>query len=357
MNPMSASPYIVEIDGANDARWTEVIAQFDDAVLYQTQAFGAARRGTANLSHLVLKRGTEILACCQVSLHRAPWVNAGIADVTWGPLWRRKGGQPDPDVLLQLIRELKLEYGIKRRCLLRIWPAATGENKEVMTRILDGEGFGRQSSGTPYRTLLVDISPPLEALRSNLLQKWRNCLNKAERNGLNVIEGTSDELYGMFLTLADEMLDRKGFTSGVDYREYRRIQQNLPVPHKMDIMVCTVQGEPVCASIYSAMGDTGIYLLGATGRKALGLNGAYLLQWRMIERLKERGARYYDLGGIDPEHNPGVYKFKLGVAGRDGRDEEFPGEFHGCFTPQAKAVKWLLGGAKLLRRLRHRRSE
>jgi hypothetical protein len=37
----------------------------------------------------------------------------------------------------------------------------------------------------------------------------------------------------------------------------------------------------------------------------------------MILWLKENGFRWYDLGGIDPEGNPGVYSFKRGFSGID----------------------------------------
>ena len=42
-------------------------------------------------------------------------------------------------------------------------------------------------------------------------------------------------------------------------------------------------------------------------RATEGLNskGAYLLQWTMIQWLKENGITWYDLGGIDPEGNRG----------------------------------------------------
>jgi lipid II:glycine glycyltransferase (peptidoglycan interpeptide bridge formation enzyme) len=37
----------------------------------------------------------------------------------------------------------------------------------------------------------------------------------------------------------------------------------------------------------------------------------------MIKWLKEHGFKYYDLGGIDPDINPGVYHFKKGLSGDD----------------------------------------
>jgi hypothetical protein len=65
------------------------------------------------------------------------------------------------------------------------------------------------------------------------------------------------------------------------------------------------------------MGDAGLYLLGATNEKARDLKASYFLQWRVMMWLKERGASAYDLGGIDPETNPGGYHFKSGFGGSD----------------------------------------
>jgi lipid II:glycine glycyltransferase (peptidoglycan interpeptide bridge formation enzyme) len=45
--------------------------------------------------------------------------------------------------------------------------------------------------------------------------------------------------------------------------------------------------------------------------------GSYLLQWRMMQWLRQRGCRWYDLGGINPQRNPGVYHFKSGFGGQE----------------------------------------
>jgi len=247
------------------------------------------------------------------------------------------------------VRELKEEYAIRRGCFIRLWPHAVGEHQETLRAALEREGFHRDPEFNPYCTLRLDLSPSLDDLRKNLLQKWRNCLNKAERSGLRVIEGTTDQLYGVFLTLAKEMLDRKRFTPGADYEFYGRVQADLPEEAKMRILVCEADGEPVSVAIYSAIGDTATYLLGATGDKGIGLNGAYLLQWRIISALKARGVRYYDLGGIDPNGNPGVYQFKLGIAGKNGFEASFLGQYEGCFTIGARLSKLGFEAANFLR--------
>ena len=52
------------------------------------------------------------------------------------------------------------------------------------------------------------------------------------------------------------------------------------------------------------------------GRRA---KASYLLQWRVIQAAREKGFQWYDLGGIDPEKDPGVHHFKQGLRGRDIR--------------------------------------
>ncbi|MGN6387642.1 MAG: lipid II:glycine glycyltransferase FemX [Verrucomicrobiota bacterium] len=177
--------------------------------------------------------------------------------------------------------------------------------------------FSPLPSSNRDRTIILDLSPSLETLRKQLDQKWRNQLNRAERNGLEFSEGTNVQDFREFRELYNEMFDRKKFSTSVDVGEFEKICADLPEPFKLRILICRQGGVAVSGIVCSAMGDTGIYLLGATTSAGLQAKGAYLLQWRMIQWLKEQGFRYYDLGGIDPEKNPGVYHFKQGMSGMD----------------------------------------
>jgi lipid II:glycine glycyltransferase (peptidoglycan interpeptide bridge formation enzyme) len=167
------------------------------------------------------------------------------------------------------------------------------------------------------RTFVLDLAPPLDELRKKLDQKWRNQLNRAEKNNLAVVQGNGSSEYQEFLSLYREMWNRKHFDTTVDVNEFARICEDLPARLKLRILVCLHQGVPVSSIVCSALGNTGIYLLGATTGNGLQVKAAYLLQWTMIKWLKDNGVRYYDLGGIDPELNPGVYHFKSGLSGRD----------------------------------------
>jgi lipid II:glycine glycyltransferase (peptidoglycan interpeptide bridge formation enzyme) len=75
-------------------------------------------------------------------------------------------------------------------------------------------------------------------------------------------------------------------------------------------------GDLVAGHIGSFAGDTAVYLLGASTRKGRDLRASYLLQWKVIEHAISNGNDYYDLGGIDQNENPNVYRFKKRLNGR-----------------------------------------
>lgn len=163
----------------------------------------------------------------------------------------------------------------------------------------------------------MDLTPEMPYLMKQMDAKWRNQLRQAMKNPLMITEGTSDEMFETFMALSSEMLQRKKFTPGVEFDSFRKIQKDLPPERKMRIFICEVSGKPLAVAICSAHGDTGIYMLGATGNQGREFKGANLLQWKIIEWLKENGFRWYDLGGINPAMNPGVHHFKGGLGGKD----------------------------------------
>jgi lipid II:glycine glycyltransferase (peptidoglycan interpeptide bridge formation enzyme) len=314
----STSGYQIEIDRVTKTEWEDLLSLFSDATIYQTWSYGAVRWEEENLSHLVLKKDNQVVGLAQATIRKIPLIKAGIAYIPWGPLWQRKEEVKEVEHLRHLIKALKEEYTSKRGLLLRIRPCyCENHNNDAVHSIFTEADLEINASLARYRTLVLDISPSLAEIRQKLNQKWRNQLNRSEKNGLTVIEGNTDDLYQTFLTLQKEMIERKHYDPGVDYGEFRDIQRDLPDQLKMRIIVCLHNGEPVTATIGSAIGDTGIYLLGATGDKGLQLKGAYLSQWLLIQWMKDRGCRWYDLGGINPEKNPGVYHFKAGLSGRE----------------------------------------
>ena len=308
-----------EVDRATPEEWSGMLDCFEDANIYQTWAYGAVRWGRKNLSHLVLKRNGDVVAMVQLRIVRPTKLNFGMAYLRWGPLCHRRGKELDAEVTARIAQALHEEYVCKRRLLLQILPNAfVGTQRGALFQSAFSD-FTHEPS-TPanlYRTFVLDLARPLDELRKNLDAKWRNKLTQSEKKGLKVSAGTSIDQYRTFCRMYNEMFKRKAFETTVDVEEFGRIQESLPEAQRMRILICEQDGVPVAGIVASAMGDSGIYLLGATSDNGLNSKGAYLLQWTMIQWLKENGFKSYDLGGIDPEGNPGVYSFKKGFSGAD----------------------------------------
>lgn len=292
---------------------------FDDANIYQTFTYGGVRWGEKNLSHLVLKRDGAVLGMAQLRIVRPTPLRFGMAYLRWGPLCERRGEPLDPEVFTNMARTLEEEYVSKRRLLLRVLPNAFDRSPRAEAMQTAFSRFTRETLTVEntYRTFVLDLSPSLDELRKRLDAKWRNKLSGAEKNNLKVVAGIGSEDYQTFCQLYYQMRKRKTFDTTVDVEEFQRIQEDLAESHRMRILICEDKGIPVAGLVVSAMGNSAIYLLGATSDAGLNTKGAYLLQWTTIRWLKENGIRWYDLGGIDPEGNPGVFSFKKGFSGLD----------------------------------------
>ena len=109
----------------------------------------------------------------------------------------------------------------------------------------------------------------------------------------------------------------------------------------MDVVIAR-DGERACAgAIVSALGDTALFLFGATNDSGMRTSGSYLVQWEILKLLKGNAVRVYDLHGINPETNPGTYHFKRGLAGKHGTEVTFGGQIQ-AFEPSISNYSVLL---------------
>jgi lipid II:glycine glycyltransferase (peptidoglycan interpeptide bridge formation enzyme) len=292
---------------------------FDDANIYQTSAYGVVRWGEKNLSRLVLKRDGQVAAIAQLRIIRPTPLKFGIAYLRWGPIWERRGVPFDPAVPSHMAYAIEDEYLGRRKLFLRVLPNAfAGSQRAAMMQAAFCRFIAEPlDESNTYRTFVLDLIPSLDELRRGLDPKWRNKLSGAEKNKLEVIAGNGSAEYRTFCRIYYEMRKRKRFGSTVSVDEFGRIQETLAEPQRMRVLICQDKGVPVAGLVASAMGDSAIYLLGATSDAGLNSKGAYLLQWTLISWLKRHGIKSYDLGGIDPEGNPGVSCFKRGLSGVD----------------------------------------
>jgi hypothetical protein len=327
---ISSAPdtYTVEIDKVSRNEWYSLLENFDDANLYQTWSYDEVRFGRKRISHLVLKLRGRVVAAAQVRLATVPVVGVGIAYVYWGPLWKLKGEEPDIDVFVHVVRAMRDEYAGRRGLLLRIYPVLFDDEASLFLPLLEQEGFRPVDNETPSRTILIDLTRSLDELRKGFDVKWRGHLNRSEKNSLEIVEGTVDDLFEKFIGIYNELLERKKFAIPNDIDEFRTIQEDLPEKFKMKIVLCSFQETLCVGAIMATIGTTAVYLFGATNEVGMKSNGSYMIQWRFIEWLKANHFTSYNLHGINPVTNPGGYVFKSGIRGKqNGKDVHFLGKF------------------------------
>lgn len=324
--------YAVSVCPLRRHEWDAVVADFADLTVYQTWAYGAVRWGEQNITHLLLRRSGKIVAAAQARLFRAPMLGLGVAYVRYGPLFRNGATEETLETFRQAVRALRNEFVCARRLILRLnvnlWSLG---NPEPYKRVLVDEGFRPAPFIPPLRTLVVDLRPTLEELRANLLQRWRNNLNQAERRfGVAVRSGTSAEFFSEFMKVYRTMVEAKGFATFTRVEEFAAMQELLAPEQKQLVVLGHTAGRVVAGAVLSWTGEKGIMLLAASNQEGRATRASFAVQWHALEQLKARGCKWYDLGGIDPVTNPGGYHFKQGLAGKLGEEAVYLGQFESC---------------------------
>jgi lipid II:glycine glycyltransferase (peptidoglycan interpeptide bridge formation enzyme) len=311
--------------------WHRIMSDFDDARLDQTRAYAAAKWPTARLETMLLERQSEVVAAAQVVIFRVPGLGPRLAYVKLGPLWRRRGRPEEPEILRAILRELRAEFAGRRGLLLRIYPAAYKDRDDGVARLLEQEGFARPTAGFEAASsprFVLDLTPDLERLRAGLKRKWRYNLSRTEPHAFEFAEHGDAAAVAFFVDLYQRMLERKRFYDGSAIASFPTFHAALPADFRPSVIECRVGEETLAMAVVDSIGDTGVYLYGASSERGRELGAGYALHWWIVRWLRDRGARRYDLGeGIT---NPGLRQFKTGLVGRTGFIAPLLGNFDAC---------------------------
>jgi lipid II:glycine glycyltransferase (peptidoglycan interpeptide bridge formation enzyme) len=207
-------------------------------------------------------------------------------------------------------------------------PYAAPINGEMVVSILEAEGLRRHRLLTASERFLVNLSLPVDKLYMGLHSTWRHNLRRAQRQGLEAVEVDGHKAVDLFTPLYHKMLKRKSFTDHSAIGQFPQFYADLPGPLKPRVVLCLDRGEPVAGNVISFVGDTAVYLFGATNERGLEVRGGYFLHWWVVNWLREQGYRWYDLGG--DEGNAGLRRFKAHLVGNCGVITHLPGDFNLC---------------------------
>jgi len=306
--------YRVEILSLDE--WLSMAKHFFDYSYTHYWEYGrrSAERIGASSEHIaVIDEQGVVIALSNVRIKKLPLGVGGIAYISGGPMVDKAQQQYAEDLLSALVA-IQNEYVKNRGFVLRISQRHKSSLRQAQEiSIYHKAGF--VEFGKTNATILIDLSVNLETIRKGFHPKWRNHLNKSERQRIEIVTGGDSALFDDFGELFKELIAKKSFHVDMDNLFFQTVQQQSLGQEKFHLAIAYVDKKPIAGHLSSLSGDVSVYLLGATNEVGRKLRAAYLLQWHVINESKERGCQWYDLGGIDKDKNPHVFSFKARMGG------------------------------------------
>ena len=220
---------LVQDFGQNE--WAEIVSEFSDLSLMQTWEYANAKAQTGpwKVERVLFMDGKNIIGAVQALVRTLPWISRGLVWINRGPLWKREE-KTDASILIAMMEELRRHWVDKQHMVLRVAPS--GNEGELNLEAFEDVGFRIDGSLPGWASARIDLSRPLDSLRARLQQKWRNCLNKAERCGLVVHSGTEDSIFHEFLEGYNSFLQERRFSTSVTPALLSQLQSLSPSRRK-----------------------------------------------------------------------------------------------------------------------------
>jgi len=176
----------------------------------------------------------------------------------------------------------------------------------------------RTSRKAQPRTIWIDLSVGRDQLWQNLNKTWRAHVRRAQRHGV-VVETTRDsELIAEYFALCSHIGRVKGFEvrTSVDL-----IEQLINTCHtesvETKLFIAKCEGQIASGALVARCGKSIHYMGGASNRDFARQKPGEALHWAIVEWGLAKKCTRYDLEGIDPAGNPGVYAFKKKMGGEE----------------------------------------
>lgn len=167
-----------------------------------------------------------------------------------------------------------------------------------------------------FYTIDVDLTQNLNDIRAALLPKWRKPLQKAERNPDLRARFVVDEderlvVFDRFWEMYRRLKTRKGFSDNFDGTLFRDLLARDPNYRMLEIRE---NDEVVLIRIAHVSKARFTDFYAASTDRANACAAPTLSVWRFIEQAHAEGKKVFDMGGVDPLGNAGVFEFKRGVS-------------------------------------------
>ncbi|WFB08449.1 peptidoglycan bridge formation glycyltransferase FemA/FemB family protein [Streptomyces sp. LX-29] len=182
----------------------------------------------------------------------------------------------------------------------------------------DGAGFGDVQPRYVFQVPLQQRS--LEDVHKGFNQLWRRNIKKAEKAGVQVVQGGYEHL-SEWQRLYEITAERDKFRPRpLSYFQRMWSVLNSEDPNRMRLYFALHEGEAVAAATMLIVGGHVWYSYGASANHKREVRPSNAMQWQMLRDAYGMGASVYDLRGIsdsldETDHLFGLIQFKVGTGG------------------------------------------
>ena len=297
------------------SEWDKILKQFPEANFLQSPKYGAMNEalGCKVIMDDFGGKGWALMIVRDAKRGR-------YLEIPCGPLvnWNNKA-------TVKAIFDEIAKIGKKEKCVfIRVRPQLEANDKNM--KLLAGLGLKKSPMHlAAEHTVIIDLKLSEEELLAGMRRQTRYEVRRAEKLGITVTSGNSEEDFREFHGVQMETAKRQGF-----------------IPPSLDVLLATRDAFGEDATIYKAItaekeaiayglvirgGLEGDYYEAASTDLNHKLPGAYALLWKATRDLKASGCERFNLWGIAPAGQPGhryagVTTFKTGFS--DGVVEFVP---------------------------------
>jgi lipid II:glycine glycyltransferase (peptidoglycan interpeptide bridge formation enzyme) len=207
-------------------------------------------------------------------------------------------------------------------------------------------------------TIFLDISGSLDDIMAGLNQKGRHAIRRAERDGavIQAVPASDENCRQMFELYK---ITAEGQWAVRPYGYYKNFWQSFEREAAGKLFFAYANGQLVAAAYALVIGTKSVYKDGASLRERPVYGVSHLLQWRIIEWAKTKGATMHDFCGSPPSdqiNNPdhpyyGFGRFKTSFS---KEVVDFIGTYDAPIRPLHYKI-WTVIGERLTLRLHARK--
>lgn len=291
--------------------FTRALARVPRSNLLQSFAYGRAIRLTRQLMPRfgrILAEG-ETVGIVQIQEASALGLHSVVLDR--GPLWFE---DPVPrDYVAGFLAVYAAQFRPRIARFRRMMPELI--DTQANRALLASHGFRIAKPERPgHQSAWIDVTEPEEAHLKRLSKGWRSALSQGRRAGLEIdVDESGRQLDWLLQRYAGDKSER-GY-AGPAPRLINLIAEGCLSERQFLLLRASRHKEAVAGILVLGHGQCATYQIGWTSVDGRAANAHHAMLWHAIGLLRDRGYRFLDLGGINPETASGVTRFKTGLGG------------------------------------------